>query len=65
MTYSEIYLKSLEKANSKTCPDCGSRHALRYADDEVLVCKSCRYSIDAEDLQPEWQEKLEDEYGLY
>lgn len=64
-SYSEIYNLAVEKANSKTCPDCGSIGALEYADDSVLVCRNCQFSIDAIDLQPEWQEKLENELGFY
>ena len=61
LNISEIYKKSVEKANAMCCPDCESPGTLEYADDKVLVCSSCGYSIDAEDLQPEWQEKIEDE----
>lgn len=65
ITYSEIYEKSLEKKYEMCCPDCESEGTLKYADDEVLVCEVCQYSIEAEDLQPVWQEKLEDEMGFY
>lgn len=65
MSYSEIYEKAVEKANAMCCPDCKCEGSLKYADDEVLVCESCRYSIDAVDLQPVWQDKIEDKEGFY
>lgn len=65
MTGSEIYREAREKARTKTCPDCGSSYALEYADDEVLVCRFCKYSIEAEDLASEWQDILEEEYDFY
>lgn len=65
VSYSEIYEKAVEKASTMCCPDCESIGSLRYADDEVLVCDSCQYSIDVVDLQSEWQEKLENEMGFY
>ena len=65
MTYSEIYEKAVEKANAMCCLDCGCESTLEYADDEVLVCKNCKYSIDAVDLQSEWQDKIENDEGFY
>ena len=65
VTYSEIYEKSLEKKNGMCCPECESEGSLKYADDEVLVCDVCQYSIEAEELQPVWHDKLEDEMGFY
>lgn len=64
-SYSEIYEKAMEKADLMCCPDCESQGTLSYADDEVLVCSSCQYSIEAEDLSSAWQEKLEEEMGFY
>lgn len=65
MSSIEVYEKSVEKANSRCCPDCEMQGTLKYADETVLVCRSCNYSIEAEDLQPEWQEKIETEEGFY
>lgn len=65
VTYSEIYEKSVEKKNRMCCPECESEGSLKYADNEALVCGVCHYSIEAENLQPTWQEKLEDEVGFY
>lgn len=65
ISYSEIYEKAVEKSNTMCCPDCQSESSLKYADDEVLVCESCQYSIDAVDLQSEWQNKIEIEEGFY
>lgn len=65
ISYSEIYEKSVEKANAMCCPNCESEGSLKYADDEVLVCESCQYGIDATDLQSEWHEKIENEEGFY
>lgn len=65
MTYSDIYEMSVEKANAMCCLNCEMDAQLEPADSEVLVCKNCGYSIDAVDLQPEWQEKLENELGFY
>ena len=65
MSSLETYEESVEKANSMCCPECESEGTLKYADDEVLVCESCQYSIEAEDLQPVWQEKIEEEQGFY
>jgi len=64
MKFAEIFELAIEKARNRCCPDCESEHTLNYADDTVLVCSCCDYSIEADELQPEWQEKLEDEYGL-
>lgn len=65
VSYSEIYENAVEKANAMCCPECESVGSLKYADNEVLVCENCQFSIEAEDLQPEWQEKLENEMGFY
>lgn len=65
MTYSEIYEKSVDKTSSMCCPSCKSDRQLEYADSEVLICKNCGYSIDAIDLQSEWQDILEVEMGFY
>ena len=64
MKYSQIYEMAVEKADNMCCPDCSSQNSLDYADEDVLVCRCCKYSIDAEDLQSEWQDILEEEYGL-
>ena len=65
ISYSEIYEIALEKAYAMCCPNCQSKGSLKYADEEVLFCESCQYSIDAVDLQPEWQNKIEIEKGFY
>lgn len=65
VTYSEIYEKSVEKKNRMCCPKCEKEYSLKYADDEVLVCGACQYSIEAEELQSTWQDKLEDEMDFY
>lgn len=65
MSYSKIYEKSIEKSNEMCCPNCEMKGSLKYTDDEVLVCECCQYSIDAIDLQPEWQNKIEIEEGFY
>lgn len=64
-SYSEIYLMAVEKANGRCCPDCESEGSLHFADEEVLVCDVCQYSIEAEDLEPVWQDKIEDDEGFY
>lgn len=65
MSYSEIYEKSVEKASSRCCPDCETSGSLQYADSEVLVCSVCGYSIEAEELQPKWQEIIEEDEGFF
>ncbi len=65
MRYLDLYEKAVEKANEMSCPACESTGTLMYADAEVLVCNNCQYSIDAIDLQSEWQDKLEKEDGFY
>lgn len=65
ISYLEIFEKAVKKANAMCCPACESIGVLRYVDHEVLVCENCQYSIDATDLQPEWQEKLENDLGFY
>lgn len=65
MDYSEIYEKAVEKAENLCCPYCESNGTLEYADDEVLVCNNCKFSVEAEDLQSVWQDKIEDESGFY
>ena len=60
-TFSEIYEKAYKKKCNKCCPDCGSSHSLQYADDEVLVCSECGYSIEVEDLLSAWIEKFEED----
>lgn len=64
MKYSEIYEMAREKAMKCCCLECEVDGQLEYVDDEVLVCKNCGYSIEAVDLQSEWQEKIE-EVGEY
>lgn len=41
ISYSEIYEKSVEKANEMCCPNCESEGSVKYSDDEVLVCERC------------------------
>lgn len=65
MSSLEIYEKSIEKSKAMCCLNCQSEGSLKYADDEVLVCEVCQYGIDAIDLQPEWQNKIEIEAGFY
>lgn len=65
MKYSEIYEMAREKTMKCCCLDCEVDGQLEFADDEVLVCKNCGYSIYAADLQSEWQEKIEEEVGEY
>jgi len=62
--FSKIFEMATEKAYSDTCPDCGAVGSLEDADDTVKVCRVCGYSIDIEDVQSEWQDKLEDEMGF-
>lgn len=64
MTYLEMYNLAVEKADSMSCPDCESYSSLEYVDDEVLVCKICQFSVDAEDLQQEWEDFLQNEYDI-
>lgn len=61
-TYSDIYRKAYEKKCNKDCPDCECRNSLRYADDQVLVCKACKFSIEADDLLSAWIDKISAEY---
>ncbi|MBQ2924610.1 MAG: hypothetical protein IJE57_03450 [Anaerotignum sp.] len=61
MGFAELWKRAMEKKFKKTCPDCGGVGTLEYADDSVLVCSNCGYSIDDEDLSSEWLEKLENE----
>lgn len=60
MTYSEIYEKAYCKKLDKCCPDCEGSGTLYFADDEVMVCSSCGYSIEAEDVLPAWVHKFEE-----
>lgn len=62
VTHSEIYERACAKKSSKCCPDCESSGCLYFADEEVLVCSSCGYSIDAEDLFSAWFDKIASDY---
>lgn len=57
-TFSEIYERAYAKKTDKCCPDCDSYGSLHFADEEVLVCSTCGFSIEAEDLQSAWQSKI-------
>ena len=61
-TYSEIYEKAYAKKCDRCCPDCESSNSLSYADDEVLVCSFCGYSIEADELQSAWIDKISADY---
>ena len=58
LSYSEIYENAYCKKCDMCCPDCDSYNSLSYADDEVLVCSDCGYSIEAEDLLSAWIDKI-------
>ena len=61
MGFAELWERAMGRKAMRTCPDCDGVGTLEYADDKVLVCSDCGYSIDDEDLAPEWLEKLENE----
>ena len=63
-TFSELWERAMGKKAMMCCPDCDSVGTLSFADDTVLVCSSCNYSIDEEDLASEWLEILEEETGF-
>ena len=62
-SFSEIYERAYVKKCDRCCPDCDSSSSLKFADAEVLVCSSCGFSIEADDLQSAWQEKISAEYN--
>lgn len=61
-SFSEIYERAHAKKCARCCPDCDSPNSLRFADEEVLVCSSCGFSIEAEDLQSAWMDKISADY---
>lgn len=61
-SYSEIYERAHVKKCDRCCPDCDSSNTLHFADDEVLVCSSCGFSIEAEDLLSAWIDKISADY---
>ena len=62
ISYSEIFEKASAKKYDMCCPDCDSNGTLSYADDEVLVCSCCNFSIEAEELLSAWIQKIEADY---
>lgn len=61
--YAKMYEKMLEEAAAQKCPECGG--TMQAADSEVLVCKGCDFSVDIEDYQNCYLEKLLQEEGFY
>lgn len=64
MSYLEVQEEVRRKVANMSCPDCETDGQLEYADDETLVCKLCGYSIEAEDLEDEWLEKIAADHCL-
>lgn len=62
---SEIWEKACSAARRKKCPECESAGVMHAADDSVLVCDDCGYSIDSDDYKDALFERIADEVGYY
>lgn len=47
MGFFDYLLNHISGVSDYTCPECGGK--MEFADDEVLVCEECGYSIDVDD----------------
>ncbi len=65
MSFSDLFLKSRGMASLDMCPDCRAMYSMSPADDTVMVCGECGYSVDIEDYASDILERLEEEEGFY
>ena len=62
MKYEDILNKAENMAAEWKCPECEA--TMQQEDDDVVVCPSCHYSAEIEDLEEVWEEKIIAEEGI-